>query len=121
MTGRVTNLQRRSGGKAALPARKRPRYRETPDVVAGVCRIIESIGKRIATEDPDSLLLLGDLERELRQAWATAVAGMRQTGFTDREIGENLGTTRQAVEQRWPRTVGYRSDPETGGRAVESG
>jgi hypothetical protein len=31
------------------------------------------------------------------------IAGIRRSGFTDRQIGAVLGTTRQAVEQRWPR------------------
>jgi hypothetical protein len=64
------------------------------------------VGKRVGTEDADDLKLLLELEQELRQAWANAVFGLRRTGFTDREIGEVLGTTRQAVEQRWPRWTG---------------
>jgi hypothetical protein len=67
-------------------------------------RLIKAIGKRIATEDPDELLLLIELDEELRQAWTTAVTGIRRSGFTDRQIGAALGTTRQAVEQRWPRS-----------------
>jgi hypothetical protein len=84
-----------------LPPRRR--YRETPEVVSATCRFIRVVGKRIATEDADDLRLLVQLDKELRQAWVTAIAGVRAAGFTDREIGEVLGTTRQAVEQRWPR------------------
>jgi hypothetical protein len=61
------------------------------------------MGKRIASEDPESLLLLRDLEDDVRQSWRVAIEGMRHSGFTDREIGEVLGTTRQAIEQKWPR------------------
>lgn len=96
-----TSDQQRSAGKATLPAGRR--YRETPEVAAATRRLIRVVGKRIATEDPDDLRFLVQLEQELRQAWETAVVGIRSSGFTDREIGRELGTTRQAVEQRWPR------------------
>lgn len=86
-----------------LPPNGGRRYRETPEVVAATRRLIRVVGKRIATEDPDDLHLLVDLERELRRAWAIAVDGLRASGYVDREIGQVLGTTRQAVEQRWPR------------------
>jgi hypothetical protein len=90
-------------GKAALPPTRPQRYRETPEVCDAIRRLIRAMGNRIANEDPESLLLLGELEREVRQAWSCAVEGIRRSGFTDREIGATLGTTRQAVEQRWPR------------------
>jgi hypothetical protein len=89
------------GGKAALPPRRS--YRETPEVAKAVDRLIVAIGKRIATEDPDSLMILDSLEATLAEAWRVAIDGIRSSGFTDREIGKELGTTRQAVEQRWPR------------------
>jgi hypothetical protein len=104
VSGRATSLQSRPGGKVALPPKRPQRYRETPEVVVATRRLITAIGKRIATEDPPDLLLLAELEHEVRRAWAVAVQGIRRSGFTDREIGEVLGTTRQAVEQRWPRT-----------------
>jgi hypothetical protein len=94
----------RSRGKEALPAKQR-QYRETPEVADAICRLIRSIGKRISTEDPDALTLLLALEGDLRTAWEVAVAGLRRSGFLDREIGHVLGVSRQAVEQRWPRDV----------------
>jgi hypothetical protein len=97
-----TSDGRRPRGKVTLPPRRR--YRETPEVVAATRRLIRVVGRRIATEDAPDLLLLRDLEQELRQAWQVAVDGIRHSGFTDHEIGQALGTTRQAVEQRWPRT-----------------
>jgi hypothetical protein len=69
-----------------------------------VRRIVRAVGDHIAQEDPESLPLLLEIESAVKEAYATAIAGMRHSGFTDREIGEVLGTTRQAVEQRWPRT-----------------
>ena len=91
----------RPEGKVALPLRRR--YRETPEVVAAIRRLVRAMGKRIAEEDPESLLLLRELDQEVRRAWQVAIEGIRCSGATDREIGEVLGTTRQAVEQRWPR------------------
>lgn len=91
-------------GKQRLPLNRRERsYRETPDVATATCRLIRSIGKRIATEDPDGLESLLLLEESLQEAWRTAVDGLRTTGFNDREIGRELGMTRQAIQQRWPR------------------
>ena len=75
-------------------------------MTAAVCRIVTAIGKRVAEEDPDDLAFLLDLDRALREAWATAVAGLRESEFTDADIGRVLGTTKQAVQQRWPRTTG---------------
>ncbi len=67
-----------------------------------VCRLIRSLGKRVATEDPNGLKALLDLDRELAAAWQVAIDGLRRSAFTDGAIGEVLGTSRQAVEQRWP-------------------
>jgi hypothetical protein len=78
-------------------------YRETPEVVEAVCRLIRSVGKRVAQEDETSLVELVKLERTLAEAWAIAVAGLRADAVTDGQIGRVLGVTRQAVEQRWPR------------------
>lgn len=89
--------------KVVLSAGRRPKYRETPDVVAGARRIIGAVGKRVATEDPEDLEMLLALEDELAKAWRRAVDGLRQTGYTDGQIGEVLLITKQAVAQRWPR------------------
>jgi hypothetical protein len=98
------DAQAAAGGKAALPQERRQApYRETPDVASATARLIRSVGKRIATEDPDGLAALGLLQESLDEAWSAAVEGLRSSGYTDREIGAELGTTRQAVEQRWPR------------------
>jgi hypothetical protein len=93
----------RSGGKVALP-RKRRQYRETPEVAKAVGRLIRALGNRIGTEDPPDLEHLVSLEAELREAWRVAIEGLRCSEFTDKEIGAVLGTSRQPVEQRWPWT-----------------
>ena len=88
----------RSNGKLPLQP-----FRETSEVVAAVCRLIRSVGHRVAQEDETSLVELQKLEEELRTAWCVAIAGLRAAQVTDGQIGQVLGVTRQAVEQRWPR------------------
>lgn len=67
-------------------------------------RLIRAVGKRVAVEDPPDLQNLIVLDREMKKAWSVAIDGLRYSGFTDREIGRELGMTRQAIEQRWPRS-----------------
>ena len=103
------STEARPGGKELLPPKRRQRrYRETPDVADGARRMLRRVGERIATEDPEALMLLRALDHEFEQAWAVAIDGQRRSGFLDRQIAEALGRSRQAVEQRWPRNV---SDP----------
>ncbi len=94
----------------AKPRRKPPErnyvgYRETPEVVKAVKRLIRAAGKRIAEEDPEALPLLCRLEDEVRDAWRVAIAGQRRAGFSNRDIAEALGVTQPAVTQRWPRAA----------------
>lgn len=65
--------------------------------------MIRALGQRCADDDPDTLILLREIEAELEQAWRVAVEGMRAAGHSDRVIAGELGVTRQAVEKRWPR------------------
>lgn len=96
--------QPRSADKAPLsPSRRDKPYRETPDVADAVCRLIRSIGKRLATEDPEQLAHLIAMDAALKTAWTTAIAGIRSSGATDSDIGAELGVTKQAVAQRFPR------------------
>jgi hypothetical protein len=84
-------------------SRERRTYRETPDVAKATGRLILSLGKRVGTEDPPDLQILLELEAKLARAWESAIAGLRHTGYSDGQIGDELGTTKQAVQQRWPR------------------
>jgi hypothetical protein len=89
-------------GKASLP-RKRVE-RETADVVEAVCRLVRAVGRRVADENPEDIAQVSAIADALDEAFATAVAGLRRR-YSDRLIGEALGVTRQAVEQRWPRPI----------------
>jgi hypothetical protein len=72
-------------------------------LAAAVGRQVDALAERTRTEDPDALLLLLALDEKLADAFRVTVAGLRASGFLDREIGEQLGVSRQAVEQKWPR------------------
>lgn len=85
-------------GKSALP------HRADAEMAAGLIRLVRALGRRLAEDDPpNGVPLLRALDRELDVAWERAVAGWRASGFTDREIGEALGVTKQAVVQRFRR------------------
>lgn len=78
--------------------------RETHEVAAGVNRMVRALGRRVAQEDPTSLAYLALVEDTVAEARRTAIEGMRAHGYTDKDIGECLNMSRQAVQQRWPRT-----------------
>jgi hypothetical protein len=91
-------------GKATLPRKRR--YTETAEFAGAAARMVKRLGIRLSMEDPDYLVFLVALDEKLEEAWRVAIAGQRGAKFTDREIGAQLGITRQAVEQRWPRSDG---------------
>ena len=65
-------------------------------------RSIRKMGTR-ASNDLDALTWLSGAVDHARDALAMAVAGCRATGYSDAEIGQALGITRQAVGQRFGR------------------
>jgi hypothetical protein len=64
-------------------------------------RILRAAGRRVAAGDVDALPALAALATEVDAAIADAVAGLRQAGYSWREIAARLGVTRQAAHQRW--------------------
>ena len=56
---------------------------------------------RIAGGDIDSLSLLTGLAGDIDTAIAAAVTGLRAFGYSWADIGNRLGITRQAAQQRW--------------------
>jgi hypothetical protein len=81
---------------------KRREPRSDEDVVEAVGRLVRAVGRRAAGGDPDSAVWLTYLRGELDGAFASAVAGWRRSGFSDGQIGRELGVSKQAVAQRWP-------------------
>jgi hypothetical protein len=110
----TTSRRQGSGDKRRLSAKRRRRrvYRDTPEVVEGICRQVRAVGERVAWEDAGDLLELVKLRVELDIAFATAIAGLRQHGaYSDADIARVLagtsvlaGDSKQAVQQRWPRS-----------------
>lgn len=77
--------------------------RSTDDVASGLVRQLAAFGRRVGQGDPDELTFLKQLRAELDTALAAAVLGLRAAGFSDGQIGRELGVTGQAVNKRWPR------------------
>lgn len=84
-----------------MKRRKQPKTDE--HVVQATGALIRAVGRRAATADPDAAHWLRFLQGELDDAYAAAVAGWRSVGYSDARIGRELGVTKQAVQQRWPR------------------
>jgi hypothetical protein len=85
--------------------RRRQAVREAPEIAASARRLIEALGRRVAGGDPDGLRLLADLRDAIGRAEQVAVAGLRAQGHSDATLGAELGVSRQAVRQRWPRAL----------------
>ena len=78
------------------------RWRETSEMTGMAVRVIKSIGKRVGQEQSDSIKYLVTVQDALDVAWRNAIADLRESGMPDREIGELLGISRQAVQQKLP-------------------
>jgi hypothetical protein len=65
--------------------------------------LIASQGKRARNGNLDALEALGQLRRHADAWLAQAVNGCRDRGYSDHDIAQVLGVTRQAVSQRYPR------------------
>ena len=74
---------------------------ENDSYLAFCARIIRAAGRRISAGDVEALPDLIKLQADLDQALAAAVSGLREFGYSWGEIASRLGTTRQAVQQRW--------------------
>ena len=82
----------------------RPRRRdvvENDEYAAFVRRIIRAYTRRVATGDIEALADMVDLSRQVDDAIAQAVHGLREYGYSWGEIADRLGITRQAAHQRW--------------------
>jgi hypothetical protein len=74
---------------------------ENDEYAAFVRRIIRAYARRVATGDVEALADMVDLSGLLDQALTDAVAGLRAHGYSWTEIGDRLGISRQAAQQRW--------------------
>ena len=73
------------------------------DLVRRNLAIVTSQGKRAAGGNLDALGALGQLRKHADTWLAQAVNGCREQGYSDHDVAQALGVTRQAVSQRYPR------------------
>lgn len=66
-----------------------------------IVRCVRALGRRVELLDTSSLKLFKGIQDALTEAQAMAVASMRDDGASWAEIGDGLGITRQAAQQRW--------------------
>lgn len=104
MSSTPPDLQRLSDNAELSAIARSTVYRPDEDLVGGVIRLVRALGRRFAVGDPDTARYLSLIRDELEDAYARAVAGWRTMGFSDSQIGRELGVTKQAVAKRWPRS-----------------
>ncbi|WP_422751214.1 hypothetical protein [Micromonospora sp. WMMD1219] len=91
--------------KASLT--RTPSRRKRRDVVENAAfaafarRIIRAHGRRVAAGDVEALRDLVALSANLDDAIGEAVVGLRAFGYSWAEIGQRLGISKQAAQQRW--------------------
>lgn len=77
---------------------------ENADYFQMVGRMVRGMGKRGANGDYTDLTEMAKVQQMMTDALQTAVDGMReQQGYSWADIGEGLGITRQAAQQRFGR------------------
>lgn len=77
---------------------------ETPDYAAMLSRMIRSYGRRIGDGNPEDLAMALQLQHDLDAVITDAVLTMREThGYSWAQLADELGMTRQAVQQRYGR------------------
>lgn len=94
--------------------------RSLDDRLGGVRRFVQALGRNPEEWEPEHLAELRRIELDVAHVRTQVVYGMREHSYTDKQIGEALGITQQAVSKRWPgggRFVGaagrYRSTTTT--------
>ncbi len=91
-----------TGVKAGLTPKRRTRpVVENDDYAAFTGRVIRAHARRIASGDIEGLTDLRALDGHVQHALHTAVCGLCATGYSWAEIGDRLGITRQAAQQRF--------------------
>ncbi|OHX04597.1 hypothetical protein [Micromonospora sp. WMMB235] len=84
-----------------IPSQRRRDVVENDAFAAFARRIIRAHGRRVADGDVEALRDVVALSADLDRAIGEAVIGLRQFGYSWAEIGQRLGISRQAAQQRW--------------------
>lgn len=74
---------------------------ETPDYAAMLERMVKAYGKRVGAGDPVDLTRMAEVQAVFDAAVQAAVDGQRAAGYSWREVGEGLGMSKQAAQQRF--------------------
>jgi hypothetical protein len=74
---------------------------ENDDYARFARRVIDAYSRRIAAGDIDAITGMARLADELDAAIRHAITGLRKRGYSWADIGNRLGITRQAAQQRW--------------------
>ena len=86
--------------KATLTSDRAARVVENDEYAAFARRVLRAYARRVADGDVEALILMFGLAAEIDTAITEAVKGLRKT-YSWAEIGNRLGITRQAAQQRW--------------------
>jgi len=70
--------------------------------LGGIRRFIAALDRDPSEWEPTDLRTLAVIENLIVRARTNIIYGLRDRGYTDRDIAEALGITRQAVSKRWP-------------------
>ena len=87
--------------KATLTPERAARVIENDEYAAFARRVLRAYARRVADGDVEALILMFGLAAEIDTAITEAVKGLRAFGYSWAEIGNRLGITRQAAQQRW--------------------
>lgn len=79
---------------------------ETPEYADMLERMVRAYARRVADGDPVDLGRMVEIRAAFDQALVVAVRGQRDAGFSWREVGEGLGTTRQSAQITFGRKAG---------------
>lgn len=85
-----------------VPPRERGKYTRTDDFLRMLKSMVRAAGERVSHADMDDLRALVALEDDFHNAVARAIEGMREDGYSWKDIGaEVFGLTGQAVYYRY--------------------
>ena len=91
--------------KNRLTSKRCARLVENDEYAAFVGRVLRAYARRVAAGDVEALTLMLGVSADIDDAIAQAVTGLRGFGYSWAEIGNRLGITRQAAQQRWGHTA----------------
>jgi hypothetical protein len=87
--------------KPALTRKRRRRHVENDEYADFLRRALRAYGRRVADGDIDALSSFNALVAEASEQLGEAVFFLRVRGYSWTDIGNRLGVTRQAAQQRW--------------------